>query len=337
MTFLSKVSAAALLVLTVLFAGSTPARADVFNLGEYGFHPGEEPGSYELVVSLPEAVTSSRAVIWPAGCRQTDASRQSQGGRARLSYTIHCDRDLVRDDVITTPWRVDGAAFTTSAIGATATSQVAASEAGVVLPVGATTLTLRPFLTVARDFLGQGFLHILGGWDHLSFVLCLCLLTRGRTLLWLITVFTVGHSLSLALAFFDVVHVPVPPVEAVIALSIAFMAREALLSDGTDTSATRHRYLIVVGCFGLLHGLGFATALGEVGVPETERLPGLVFFNIGVELGQLTFVTGVLGLFALAKAAGQGTAFRTAALYGAGIIGCFWLIERVTSFPAVLA
>jgi hypothetical protein len=115
------------------------------------------------------------------------------------------------------------------------------------------------------------------------------------------------------------------------------MAREALLSDGGDDRATRRRTMLVVSGFGLLHGLGFATALGEVGVPDAERLPGLVFFNIGVELGQLTFVTGVLGLFALARAAGQGTAFRQAALYGAGIIGCFWLIERVSSFSAALA
>ncbi len=337
MLAVSKLGALALLLLAIVFAVAAPARADVFNLGEYSFQPGEEPGTHELIVSLPQAVATTAAIGWPAGCRQIDASRQTQAGRARLAYTIRCDRDLARDDVITTPWLVDGAAYTSSALGAAQSQQLQAGETGVVLPVGATAAVARAFLTVAGDFLGQGFLHILGGWDHLAFVLCLCLLTRGRTLLLLITVFTIGHSLSLSLAFFDVIHVPVPPVEAVIALSIAFMAREALLSSGTDDSATRRRYMIIVGAFGLLHGLGFATALGEVGVPDAERLPGLVFFNIGVELGQLAFVTGVLGLLALARAAGQGTAFRQAALYGAGILGCFWLIERVTSFSAAIA
>lgn len=329
MTLISRVSACALLVLAVLLA-IAPARADVFSLGEYSFQPGEEPGTYELVASLPDALVTGRAVTWPAGCTQFDASRQVQGGRARLSYAIRCDRALGRDDAIVTPWAVDGASYASAAGGGT--TQLQASDAGVVLPVGVTTAAARAFLVVARDFLGQGFLHILGGWDHLAFVMCLCLLTRGRTLLLLVTVFTVGHSLSLALAFFDVIHVPVPPVEAVIALSIAFMAREALLSPGGEDDAMRRRYMVVVGAFGLLHGLGFATALGEVGVPDGERLPGLVFFNIGVELGQLAFVAGMMGLAALARAVGQGVAFRQVALYGAGIIGCFWLIERTSSF-----
>lgn len=328
MTLLSRVSAFALLVLAVLLA-IVPARADVFSLGEYSFQPGEEPGTYELVASLPDALVTGRAVTWPTGCTQIDASRQVQAGRARLSYAIRCDRELGRDYTIVTPWAVDGASYAAAMGG---TTQLQAGDGGVVLPVGVTAGAARAFTVVARDFLGQGFLHILGGWDHLAFVMCLCLLTRGRTLLLLVTVFTIGHSLSLALAFFDVIHVPVPPVEAVIALSIAFMAREALLSDGRDDDAMRRRYIIVVGAFGLLHGLGFATALGEVGVPDDERLPGLVFFNIGVELGQLAFVAGMMGLVALARAVGQGAAFRQVALYGAGIIGCFWLIERTSSF-----
>ncbi|MFZ4688838.1 MAG: HupE/UreJ family protein [Polymorphobacter sp.] len=327
----------AVLLLALAMLCGTTARADVFNLGEYSFLPGEAPGLYELVVSIPEAVTSPKPVTWPQGCTQISEDRQSQAGRARLSFTIRCDRDLVRSDTITTPWPVDGAAFTTSALGEQVASQLQAGDSGVVLPIGATEITARPLATVATDFMTQGFLHILGGWDHLAFVLCLCMLARGRTLLWLVTVFTIGHSLSLALAFFEIVQVPVPPVEAVIALSIAFMAREALLSKDSEDRAARTRHMVVVGGFGLLHGLGFATVLGEIGVTHDERVPGLIFFNLGVEAGQLAFVTGVLGLGALAQRFGQAQPFRLAALYSAGIIGTFWLFERVAGFGAAAA
>ena len=182
-------------------------------------------------------------------------------------------------------------------------------------------------------------LHIFGGWDHLAFVLCLCLLTRGRSLLLLVTAFTLGHSISLALAFFEVIHVPVPPVEAVIALSIAFMAREALLvrSGAVETVAARRRYMAIVASFGLLHGLGFATALGELGVSPHERVEGLVFFNVGVEIGQLMFVGVVVAIMAAARAIGRAEPVRVTALYGAGALGCFWMIERVTAFGQLAA
>jgi HupE / UreJ protein len=335
MTSRSRVSTVFLL-LFILLAAIAPARADVFRLGEYSFQPGESAGLYELVVSLPEGVANSRAVIWPQGCTPIDTNRQSQAGRARLSFVVRCNRDLVRTDTITTPWPVDGAAFTSSALGRQVTAQLQPVEAGVVLPIGAVEIANRSLGVVAADFFTQGFWHILGGWDHLAFVLCLCLLTRGRTLLLLVTVFTIGHSLSLALAFFDIVKVPVPPVEAVIALSIAFMAREALLATnpGGEDAATRWRYIVVVASFGLLHGLGFATALGEAGVAHDERVPGLIFFNLGVEAGQLAFVGVVLLLGAVARAIGQGAVFRLAALYGAGTVGSFWLFERVAGFPA---
>src|SRR5690606_35571779 len=136
------------------------------------------------------------------------------------------------------------------------------------LPMVSGEMSARPLPQIATYYTWQGILHILGGWDHLAFVLCLCLLAQGRFLVLLVTTFTVGHSISLALSFFDVISIPVPPVEAVIALSIAFMAREALLvrRDGAPGDARRRRQLAVVAGFGLLHGLGFATVLRELGV-----------------------------------------------------------------------
>jgi HupE / UreJ protein len=336
MTFISRIEATLIAVLLAVMAMAAPARADIFSLGEYQFIAGEEPGLYELIVSLPEAAASARPVIWPQGCSELEASRQSQAGRARLAFTIRCDRPLERGDRIVTPWQVDGASFASSALGPQAARQLDATAQGVVLPIGVVDLAARPLVTVAADFLVQGFGHILGGWDHLAFVLCLCLLARGRDLVWLVTIFTLGHSLSLALAFFELVSVPMPPVEAVIALSIAFMAREALLVpvDGNPDAAGQRRYRFVVAGFGLLHGLGFATALGESGVAHDERIPGLIFFNLGVEAGQLAFVGVVLLVGAVARAVGRGPALRLAALYGAGIVGSFWLVERVAGFAS---
>ncbi|EJL21340.1 HupE / UreJ protein [Novosphingobium sp. AP12] len=198
----------------------------------------------------------------------------------------------------------------------------------------------RPLPQVASYYTWQGVMHILGGWDHLCFVLCLCLLARGRFLLALVTTFTLGHSLSLGLAFFDVIHVPVPPVEVVIALSIAFMAREALRAqrNGLDQGAeVRRRQIAVVAGFGLLHGLGFATVLHELGVAPGERASGLLFFNAGVELGQLLFVGAVLGVMGIAGAFDRREPVRRAALYFAGLVGCFWAVERVAGFSLGIA
>jgi hydrogenase/urease accessory protein HupE len=108
----------------------------------------------------------------------------------------------------------------------------------------------RPPTEVAAEYTGLGIVHILEGLDHLAFVLCLCMLTRGATLLWPVTAFNVGHSISLASSFLDVVAIPVPPVEATIAVSIAFLAREALVARRGQL-----RYMTVAAGFGLLHGL----------------------------------------------------------------------------------
>jgi methylamine dehydrogenase heavy chain len=209
------------------------------------------------------------------------------------------------------------------------------------VPAGAES---RPLASVAHDYVYLGITHILDGADHLAFVLCLCLLTSGLRLLGLITAFTLGHSISLALAFLGVVHVPAPPVEATIALSIAFMAREVLLARRApptaaplmaaavkDEPGNRHRHVAIVAAFGLLHGLGFASALGELGVSAGERITGLVFFNLGVEAGQLIFVALVSLLLLLARAVRVLQPLRITALYAAGILGLFWTFDRAVA------
>jgi len=137
--------------------------------------------------------------------------------------------------------------------------------------------------------------HILLGWDHLLFVLALVLLVGwGRSLAWTITAFTAGHSVTLALASLGLVHVPQAPIEAAIALSIYFLAVELTNAYLGQQTLTQKAPWAVAAGFGLLHGLGFAGALAEVGLPTAEIPLALFSFNVGIELGQLAFVGAVL-------------------------------------------
>lgn len=192
---------------------------------------------------------------------------------------------------------------------------------------------IRTLGQLAREYVWQGMLHIWKGWRHLAFVLCLCLLTSGRRLFWLITAFTVAHSISLLLSFFGIVSVSVVLVEIFIALSIAFMAREAIIA-GKIPRIDSHmaRYLTIVAAFGLLHGLGFATWLKALGVVAEERIGALLFFHLGIEMGQLVFVAAVTAAMMVLKPLSLARPVRLAALCGVGAAGCFWVIERVAQF-----
>lgn len=321
---------AGLAAATLLITGQ--ATADVFASGDFRLQAGTEPGTYELAARLPNAVAGTTTIEWPSGCRSTEFRQRPLGNRTQLLYRAVCNRALDRRDVVRTPWQLDGARLTVDIAGTTLHMALPSSDGGIVLPLGAARAGDRRWTAVAPDMLGQGVLHIWLGWDHLAFVLCLCMLAGGWRLLGLVTAFTVGHSVSLGLAFFDVVSLPVPPTEALIALSIALVAREGLLTrTATARAHPSSRAAVVVIVFGLVHGLGFATALRELGISDGERWPALLFFNLGVELGQVAFVAAVLAtLFALHHTAFERAA-RWATLCACGIVGGFWLAERVVA------
>ena len=189
-------------------------------------------------------------------------------------------------------------------------------------------------LMVLRAYVGLGVEHILFGIDHLLFVLCLLLLVRSlRQLLATITAFTLAHSITLAAATLGFIHVPTAPVEATIALSIVFLASELVRGEAGRGAVTRSYPWLVAFSFGLLHGLGFAGALAEVGLPQGEIPLALFAFNVGVELGQLAFVTAVLTLARLVRlvplrlpAWGPG-----AAGYAIGSVAAFWVFARLAA------
>jgi len=188
---------------------------------------------------------------------------------------------------------------------------------------------------VSKTYLGLGVEHILLGIDHLLFVLALLLLVKGkRRLVGTITSFTAAHSITLALATLGVVHVPGRPVEACIALSIVFVAAEIVHGRQGRPGLTARAPWIVAFAFGLMHGLGFAGALSEVGLPQQAIPLALLFFNVGVELGQLAFIAGMLALMT----AGRRLPFRTPdwswriAPYSIGAVAAFWVIQRTVAF-----
>ncbi|WP_431014869.1 HupE/UreJ family protein [Bradyrhizobium pachyrhizi] len=199
--------------------------------------------------------------------------------------------------------------------------------------------TSRSSLEVASAYLMHGIEHILFGYDHLLFVLALILIVRrGRVLLITVTAFTVAHSITLSLATLGLVHVPGPPVEATIALSILLLACEIIRSDRGQPSLTAQWPWLVAFSFGLLHGFGFASALTEIGLPQGDIPLALFAFNVGVEAGQLIFIAAVLGALRLAKLIRVPVFIERHAklttTYTIGIMAAYWFIERLAGFTA---
>ena len=187
---------------------------------------------------------------------------------------------------------------------------------------------------VARVYLMQGIEHILFGTDHLLFVLGLMLMVHDRwMLLKTITAFTVAHSITLAAATLGYVHVPAPPLNAAIALSIMFVGVEVLRSWRGETSLTLRQPWLVAFAFGLVHGLGFASGLISLGLPQGDIPVALLLFNIGVEIGQLSFVALMLLLM---RSFHQleirwPQPVRMMPAYAVGSLGAFWTIDRIVA------
>ncbi len=190
-------------------------------------------------------------------------------------------------------------------------------------------------LQVVRTYSVLGVEHILTGIDHLLFVLALIIITRRSwKLVKTVTAFTLSHSITLTAATLGFVHVPQRPVEAVIALSIVFVAAEIVHGRQGREGITAHAPWIVALTFGLLHGLGFAGGLSEAGLPQGNIPLALLFFSLGVEAGHFLFIGAVLSLIALARLT-KWRVPRWAPLvppYAIGTVAAFWVIQRIAVF-----
>ena len=188
------------------------------------------------------------------------------------------------------------------------------------------------FGRIIRDYVGYGLVHIFKGLDHLLFVLCLIWIAgEWRRIVWTITAFTIAHSLTLVLSALNLLRLAVPPVEAGIALSVAFLASEVI--RGPQASLTWRYPATVAAAFGLVHGLGFASVLADIGLPQIHLLSALVSFNIGVEIGQILFALPIALTVWLVKRQGWRIgAIRQTVGYLVGGTAAFWVFERVIGF-----
>jgi len=212
------------------------------------------------------------------------------------------------------------------------------TEHSAVLRSNSPTFTIPEEVTnkeLAGSYWQMGTIHILEGYDHLLFLLTLLLIVNGIwPLLKTVTAFTLAHSLTLALATLGLIHIPQVPTEAVISLSIMFLAVEVVRKNmGQLTLSERYPWLIAF-TFGLVHGLGFAGALYEIGVPQNAVPLALLMFNVGVETGQVLFVLVVSVLLAgLHRLHGiTALTLEKATPYAIGGVAAFWTIDRVSSF-----
>jgi hydrogenase/urease accessory protein HupE len=304
-------------------------------------------GTYNLLFKIPARGEDLRLAIYvklPEGTQDVGLPRAS------FSDGAYVERRTIRRD-----GGLAGQAVSIEGLSATSTDVLIRVES---LEGAIQTERLSPTKTsfviqavpgsgeVATTYLRLGVEHILFGFDHLLFVLALVILVRDwRRVAITVTAFTIAHSITLAAATLGFVSVPGPPIEAAIALSIMLVAVE-IINDrrGTPSFAARWPWLIAF-CFGLLHGFGFAGALAEVGLPHHAIPIALLFFNLGVEVGQLAFVGAVLAAgwmfhcaatvrFEPARVQLIANRLDVFATYAIGSIAAYWLIERTSAFLA---
>ena len=290
------------------------------------------PGHYRLVSKVPvrlqPLITTPEL---PERCTLAEPQRGERGAYV-VRFTFACDAPLTADDRLILPWQREGALFTVTWLGQEPITKLAIRDGDKIVVEMADYLAGSGSIwRAASRYTLLGFEHILEGLDHLLFVLALMIVVRhGWQLVKTITAFTVAHSITLGLATLGYINLPSAPVEAAIALSIVFLCVEILHARRGITGVTYAAPWIVAFSFGLLHGLGFAGALSEIGLPPSEIPIALLFFNIGVELGQLAFVGVVLaGLWVLSRLRISWPAWvELASAYAIGTVATYWFIER---------
>ena len=304
-------------------------KADLYERGD---------GEYELVSRVPPRIAPAiTAPELPGHCELTGNPRGERGAYS-VRYQFRCESALTADHILVLPWQREGVMLTTHWEGAEPVTRFSGKSGGTI------TIHLYEYLAgsgslaaAAKRYTLLGIEHILEGIDHLLFVLALLLIVQGGwRLVKTITAFTVAHSITLGLATLGFIRLPSAPVESAIALSIVFLCAEICYAQQGKISITYRYPWIVAFAFGLLHGLGFAGALSEIGLPPAEIPVALLFFNIGVELGQLLFIGALmLLLYAGRKLIGGmnwdrvAPAGRIFAAYVFGTMATVWFVERV--------
>lgn len=326
---------AAITVVILLLLAASPVHAHQMRLAYLQISE-FDTGTYEIFWKRSAGGDISLrglAVQLPDSCtRLAEPSFQATSDSVIEVWQTYCTEGLANGVV-----RVEGLAETASDVlvrldflnGADQVIRLTSED-----PKFTVAATGSPF-QVAGGYLALGVEHILLGVDHLLFVLALMLIVRGaRMLVATVTAFTIAHSITLALATFGVVSVPIAPMEAVVALSIVFVASEIVHSHRGKISLTARLPWLVAFVFGLLHGFGFASALSDVGLPHAHIPLALLFFNLGVEIGQLLFIAVTMAMFmSLRRLQLAWPSWATLAPpYAIGSVAMFWVIQRIATF-----
>ncbi|MBI4541169.1 MAG: HupE/UreJ family protein [Gemmatimonadetes bacterium] len=272
--------------------------------------------------------------VLPQRCALLPA--EAAGIRVVAGFAFDCEEGLNFDDVITLPWGLAGVVVVARWSDGTDASAYFRGD-GRAVPIRLADLRAGAGSTgrLASRYFALGGEHILFGIDHLLFVLGLLLLVRGLwPLVKTVTAFTVAHSITLGAAVLGYVPVQRAPVEAAIALSIVLLAREIVVGHRGRVHLVHRQPWLVAFIFGLLHGLGFAGALGEIGLRSSDIPLALLFFNLGVEAGQLAFVTVLVVLNHVMRRAARTLLPRLEPVvgYALGTLATLWFLDRL---PAV--
>lgn len=315
----------------ILLVAAGPARTHEFMPALLSIE-GSGDGAYEVLFKVPPlgAGPMPLEARFPDDCRtERETLRQDAAGAFLRHSRLSCDtpltgRPVFVDGLTRTP--TDVMARVTTPSGAVQTERLLREQPSFIVEGDATTLS------VALTYTVLGTEHILLGLDHVLFVLALLLLIRRRgVLLWTITAFTAAHSITLALSALGLADMPQPAVEALVALSIVFLAAEVIKSGAAGRA--RLSPPVVAFAFGLLHGLGFGGALMEIGLPAGDIPLALVSFNVGVELGQLLVVAVALLATASLRTllAVRLGGLRWPLAYSIGMVAAVWFAERVAA------
>lgn len=288
-----------------------------------------QPGNYDVRFKVPARGDFRLRLSprFPASCANVGRMTAERSGHAFVDrYTMACGSPLTGQDV-----SIDGLARTFTDVIARVTLSDGSVQTGRLTPdLPSFQIIAAPTaLQTAETYFLLGMQHILLGLDHLLFVLALLLIIRSPSaLVKTITAFTIAHSITLTFAALGWASAPQPPVEAVVALSIVFAAAEGL--HGRSDMKRGAPWVMAFG-FGLLHGFGFGGALQEIGLPQSDVPLALFAFNVGVEAGQLIFVTAILGLVASLDRllAIKFPRLRDIAAYGIGSIAATWFFQRL--------
>jgi hydrogenase/urease accessory protein HupE len=318
-------SIAALLVFWAVAAAAHELRPGYLQLRETA------PESYAVFWKVPGRGDLKLAIApkLPSNCAPGGASSIRNADEAFVEHTIvRCVGGLAGRTIAIAGLEAtltDALVRIESQDGKVQTARLTAGQPSFVVE------SPKSWLAAAGTYTRLGVEHILFGFDHLLFVLALLILVRTPVqLVGAITAFTIAHSITLAVSTLGYVHVRASVIEALIAFSIVALAVEiANLRRGQISLASRFPWLVAFG-FGLLHGFGFANALAELGLPSGDIPLALLFFNVGVEIGQLAFVAAALTIAASAKRLlTLPRAAKFVPAYGIGSLAAFWFLERV--------